>query len=66
MKVAIVNLYGIQDGRKAYYRKLGSCFDFVNDKKNCSELTENEAVNILNHKDFYLEMYNAEKMLIEL
>lgn len=65
MKIAIVNLYGLKDGNKAYYRKLGCCFDFVSDKAYASNLTEEEAVDVLNHKDFYLKMYNAEKMVIE-
>lgn len=65
MKIAIVNLYGIKDGDKSYLRKLGDCFDFVNDKKFGTELTEDEAADVLKHKDFYLKMYNAEKMLIE-
>lgn len=66
MKVAIVNLYGKQDGRKAYYRKLGLCFDFVSDKTiSGTELTEAEAANVLNHKDYYLKMYSAEKMVLE-
>lgn len=65
MRIAIVNLYGSQDGDKAYYRKLGLCFDFVNNKNLASELTEKEAVNVLEHKDFYLKMFGAEKMIIE-
>jgi len=66
MKVAIVNLHGIKDGDKAYYRKLGLCYDFVSDKTiSGTELTEAEAINVLNHKDYYLKMYGAEKMVIE-
>ena len=44
MKVFIKNLYGIQDGKKAYYRKQGiGCFDFVNSIKFASDLTKEEA-----------------------
>ena len=65
MKIAIENLYGVKDGRRAYYRKLGLCYDFVNDKAFSSELTESEALNVLKHKDAYLKQYGAERMVIE-
>ena len=61
MKVYIKNLYGINDGRKAYYRKQGiGCFDFVNQKKFASDLTAEEVAKILAHSDFYTKMYGAD------
>lgn len=66
MKVFIKNLYGINDGRKAYYRKQGiGCFDFVNQKEFASDLTVDEAEQIMNHADWYKKQYNASEMTIE-
>ena len=66
MKVYIKNLYGIKDGKKAYYRKQGiGCFDFVNDKKNASELAQEEANKVVEHLEWYKKMYNADEMGIE-
>lgn len=66
MKVYIQNLYGMNDGNKAYYRKQGvHCFDFVNDKKYASNLSEDETKEILRYKSYYTKMYGALKMGIE-
>lgn len=63
MKVYIYNLYGIKDGKRAYYRKSGIFgFDFANSIEFASELTEEEANEILKHKDWYCKQFNAEGM----
>lgn len=63
MKVYIYNLYGIKDGKRAYYRKNGDyCFDFVNSIEFASELTEEEVNEIMEHKDWYCKQFNAEGM----
>ena len=66
MKVYIKNLYGINDGIKAYYRKLGdSCFDFVSDQKYSSELTKDEAEKIMQYTIRYKNQYKASEMGVE-
>lgn len=66
MKVFIKNLYGINDGSKAYYRKQGiGCFDFVNRKEYAYDLTEDEADKIMNHAEYYKKQYSASEMAIE-
>lgn len=64
-RIKITNLYGLHDGHCAYYRKLGDCFDFVNDVKYSSELTGEEVEKIMSYRDWYLNQYKAEEMLIE-
>jgi hypothetical protein len=65
-KIAITNLYGIKDGDKAYYRKLGRHgFDFQWPKKLGSELTDEEVDDILKHKEYYLKQFGAEEMIVE-
>ena len=67
MKIFIKNLYGIQDDKKAFYRKQGiGCFDFVNSIEFASDLTKEEVKNILNHSEWYLNQYNADKMGVEI
>lgn len=65
MKVYIKNLYGFNDGKKAYYRKLGLCFDFVNSKQFASDLTKEEAEKVLAHGEWYKKQYNASEIGIE-
>lgn len=66
MKVYLNNLYGINDGVKAYYRKQGIyCFDFVNDKKDASELTKEDTEKILAYSEFYKKQYNANEIGVE-
>lgn len=65
MKIYIQNLYGINDGKKAYYRKSGDCFDFVNSITYATSLTKDEADKIMLHKDYYLKQFNADTMGIE-
>ena len=65
-RISIANLYGIKDEMKAYMRKQGIyCFDFTWDIKHASEYTDEEAARILEGKDYYLKMYNAERMEVE-
>lgn len=66
MKVVIENLYHINDGTKAYYRKQGfSCFDFTFDKTLASDLTESEVNMIMPFADKYMKQYGASKMYVE-
>ena len=66
MKVYIKNLYGINDGIKAYYRKLGdSCFNFVSDKKYSSDLTKDEVKKIMQYAEWYKNQYKASEMGVE-
>lgn len=65
MYIAIKNLYGINDGMKAWYRKIGHCFDFVADKGYATDLSEEETDNVLRYKDYYLGQYKASEMLVE-
>ena len=66
MKVFIRNLYGINDGRKAYYKKQGiGCFGFVNQKEFASDLTEAEANEIMRHAEWYKKQHKANEMAIE-
>lgn len=66
MRVVIHNLYGIKDGRKAYYRKQGDgCFDFCNDAKYASDLTKEECDGILRNKEWYCKQYGATDMTVE-
>lgn len=66
MKVYIKNLYGINDGAKAYYRKQGSgCFDFVNSIEYASDLTESEVERIMNHAEWYKNQYKANEIGVE-
>ena len=64
--IYIENLYGINDGRKAYYRKQGvGCFDFVNSKEYASALTKEETEEIMSYADWYKNQYKASAMGIE-
>ena len=63
MTVFIKNLYGINNNRKAYFRKQGNgCFDFVNQKKFASDLTAEEVAEILAYSDFYKNTYSANEI----
>lgn len=65
--IYIENLYGINNGRKAYYRKQGdSCFDFVNSPEYASNLSYNECANIMAHSEWYKNQYGASTIGIEL
>lgn len=64
--IYIENLYGINDGRKAYYRRRGiGCFDFVNSKEYASAFTKEEVYKIMAHADWYKNQYKADTMGIE-
>lgn len=65
MKVYIKNLYGIKDGRKAYYRKLGDCFDFVNSIEFASDLTNGEVEKIMIHGEWYKDQFKASDIGVE-
>ena len=66
MYIVIHNLYGLKDGNKAYFRKLGDCFDFVSDKKFAADLTQQECDEIMSHEEWYCKQYNASHMTIRL
>lgn len=64
--IYIENLYGIDDGRKAYYRKQGTgCFDFANSKEYASDLSKEEADEIMRYANWYKKQYGANAMGIE-
>lgn len=66
MKIYIKNLYGCNDGRKAYYRKQGiGCFDFVGNTEDASTLTFDEVEKILIHGEWYKNQYKADEIGIE-
>ena len=66
MYIVIHNLYGLKDGRKAYYRKLGDRFDFVPDKQFATDLTRQECEKIISNKDWYCKQYNASDMTVRM
>ena len=69
MYIVIHNLYrkllGREDGSKAYFRKLGDCFDFVNKKEFASDLSKEECDKIKDHDNWYCQAYDASHMSIE-
>lgn len=66
MKIYIKNLYGINDGTKAYYRKQGAyCFNFVSDKKYSSDLTKDEVKKIMQYAERYKNQYKASEIGVE-
>lgn len=66
MKIVIHNLYGFNDGSKAYFRKQGAWgFDFVNKKEYASDLTEQECAEIKEYADWYCIQYRASYMTVE-
>lgn len=66
VKIVIKNLYGLKDGQKAYFRKQGNgCFDFVYQSKFASELTIEEASDVLKNGDFYKNLYKADEIYCE-
>ena len=65
MKIYIKNLYGINDGRKRYYRKVGDgCFDFGS-KERASDLTRDEVEKIMQHAEWYKTQYKASEIGVE-
>ena len=65
MYIAIIDLYGDNNGRKSYYRKDGYCFSFTWDKKFATDLKPEECEAILKHKQWYLDQYKASDMMVE-
>lgn len=64
MIIKMIGLYHM-DGQKAYFRKIGDgCFDFVSRIEYASQLTKNEVENVMGHKDWYLDQYNAEMLVV--
>ena len=64
MYIKIIGLYGIPD-HKAWFRKLGDCFDFVNRKEFASNLTREETETVMAYSDWYCNQYDAEMMVRE-
>lgn len=64
--ITIHNLYGLNDGGVAWYRKQGTyCFDFVSRKEFATPLTEDEAKEITKHAEWYCNQYKASHMTAE-
>lgn len=58
MIIRLTGLYGLED-TKAYFRERGDCFDFVNDIRFASNLTEEDAVKIIDSGEWYKKLYAA-------
>lgn len=64
MYIKMVGLYEMEN-QKAYFRNVGDgCFDFVRDKNYASDLSNEEAEDIMKDKDWYLKNYGAEFMFV--
>lgn len=67
MKVYIEGFYESGAAWRAYYRKQGRyCFDFVWSKEDASELTEEEARQVLAGGDYYMKQYGASEIGVEI
>lgn len=63
MYIYIKNLYGEDNGMKAYYRKQGDgCFDFVWRKEYATNLTAAEAEQIMSYAGWYKLQFGASEM----
>lgn len=59
MFVKMSGLYGLNDS-DAWYQKVGDgCFQFVNDRKFASDMSEPECRNVLEHGEWSMNQYNA-------
>lgn len=66
MYIVIHNLYHVNNGHKAYFRKQGpGGFDFVNRKEFASNLTGQEALDIKKYEKWYCNQFGASHMTIE-
>ena len=63
MIIKMIGLYHM-DHQKAYFRKIGDCFDFVSRIEYASQLTKNEVESVLSQKNWYLDQYNAEMLVV--
>lgn len=64
MYIKMIGLYGFET-QKAWFRKLGDGFDFVNHKEFASDLTAEEASRVMEHSDWYCDQYQAEVLIVE-
>lgn len=65
MKVKLCGMHGT-DGVDAYLRLYDSgCFSFTPDVKLASELSVNEVDDVRQNTEWYLNTYNASKLVIE-
>lgn len=63
MYIKMSGLYGLD--HNAWYQKVGDgCFQFVNDKRFASDMSETECQKVLEHGEFYLNGYNADMISI--
>jgi hypothetical protein len=61
MKVVLIT-----NGIKSYYQKVGDgCFNFTYIKEFASELTEKEAIEVINHSVQFCKLYGATELRIE-
>lgn len=63
MVVEMVGLYGDPE-RKAWYRKEGDCFNFVNDRSLATEIDVDEANEFVLNSDYYLKQFNASDIYV--
>ncbi len=64
MYIKMIGLYGFED-QKAWFRKRGDCFDFVTRKEFASDLTAEEAAQVMKYRKWYCDQYQAELLIIE-
>lgn len=66
MKIKMNGLYGIEKAT-AYLRLSGlnnCCFDFVNDIKLATDLTEKQAEKEMSHSEWYCKQFDAKNLEI--
>lgn len=65
VRIKMTGLYGFD--HCAWFRKLGDCFDFVNDIKFASVMKRSEAEKIIEGSgaDWYVKQYNAKAIFVE-
>lgn len=63
--IYLENCYGVKNGRRAYLRMNGDCFDFCNDINLATNIPDSKVVDILKHADSYMAQYGANSMGIQ-
>lgn len=63
MIIKMIGLYGLGDNSTAFYQTVGDgCFQFVNDIKFASDLSEEEVAEVMEHEAWYCKQYRASRM----
>lgn len=62
--IKLVNLYGME-GKNAYYKERGDCFDFTWDKNHATRFSDQDKMlRILDHSEYYCSIYGAKELCI--